>query len=62
MEIGKCPFCGGQTIQLAKLDDSWALHHYCNTPKLSVCISVYGDTEENALENWNKRGDNDNKG
>lgn len=56
----KCPFCGAEVDfsypYLMKFDEgSWNFHHSCTRDpnKLSVVISIYGDTKEEVMEKWN---------
>lgn len=61
-----CPFCHNNTITFTWINQvtdqitaetSYVLYHYCRPDKpLSICISVYGETEDECIERWNADG------
>lgn len=61
----RCPYCGQEiredypTIDYIKDHDVWLVSHFCphEGDDLSVCISVYGKTREEAIERWNHRAE-----
>ena len=64
-KLKKCPYCGEEvsadfpTVSYIEAHDLWLVSHYCGheVDTLSVCISVYGKTKEEAIERWNHRAE-----
>lgn len=63
-EIKPCPFCGKNgdcyNTYTSKLNvTEWLLTHSCNIkgekPHHTVNINIYGASEEEVIEKWNKR-------
>lgn len=63
MKLLKCPFCNKNDednkyfTSISQKDDCWSLTHFCRELKdeLYCCITVYGKSEEEVIELWNKR-------
>lgn len=56
-----CPFCGGEALPMPtrlrfvqKLKQ-WAFYHYCPSKgeRDMLTISIYADTKEEIIEQWN---------
>lgn len=53
-----CPFCGGKAEMLNYSENEWLVH----CPKCSGMVERWRETEEEAIEQWNRRvkvNDND---
>lgn len=62
MKIKKCPFCKRkddikkEIIQIE--DKSYSYVHFCTLgAKTRLCISLNGETPEDIIKKWNKRGE-----
>ena len=59
-----CPFCRNKVVEdypyfyYNERIKEWVIAHNCPHPRrdISVCITVYADTKEDAIERWNGRG------
>ena len=60
-KLRNCPFCGKKvdsgfpTLFYNPLTGKWVLSHWCNeaAPTSDVYITVYGKTEQDAIDKWN---------
>ena len=62
-----CPFCGEKIerkhpvwgVHYNNLCEKWIFDHTCHigTTQVDVTTTVYGDTEEEAVERWNRRAE-----
>ena len=65
IEMKPCPFCGERlndwpTTIIDMKDGCWVISHFCKSMHrseggLGVTINVYGNTKEEAINNWNER-------
>ncbi len=66
-KLKPCPFCGEElsplksSLSICKLnDETYALTHFCKGYRrndgLGVSVLVYGDSEEEVIDRWNRRG------
>lgn len=59
--VKSCPFCGQTPSRwnFLKLDDCFTLSHHCpcRDNHLTVCTNVYGKSEEDVVDIWNHRCD-----
>lgn len=53
-ELKKCPFCGGEAETWEENFGGWRL--YCT----KCGVAFHGGTEEEVIEAWNRRVDDDN--
>ena len=60
-ELKPCPFCGKNNVYIRNYDlknNRWSLDHFCDRDKndnLTIVIYVYGNSNEEVIEKWNKR-------
>ena len=64
-KLKPCPFCGEvitplkSSLSICKLNDgTFALNHFCESKRkcdVGVAISIYGDSEDEVIESWNRR-------
>jgi hypothetical protein len=65
MNLKKCPFCGKNdkdcrySTYIMPVGDRYVLSHTCNLNRDDeyTFISIYGDTEKEVINKWNKRHD-----
>lgn len=61
INLKPCPFCGRKDVYISPFDGdngerAWNLSHYCpHDDGLNIVINVYGNSEEEVIEKWNKR-------
>ena len=62
--LRKCPFCKsdhtkGCFSSIHKLESGYVISHHCDPeiPELTVTVSSYGATPEEAIERWNRCGE-----
>lgn len=56
-ELKPCPFCGGEDLDV-HVGVSVGRRHECVTITCNDCVgSIYGGTEERAIEAWNTRAE-----
>ena len=53
-ELKPCPFCGGEANVFGNYDDS-EYHANCTNNECGCCWVNHYDTEEEAIEAWNRR-------
>ena len=64
-KIKPCPFCGKEDNSINFFDRDngeriWALSHYCpHSDELTIVINVYGNSEEEVIERWNRRNEDE---
>lgn len=53
----ECPFCHSKDVEIEKerQEDGWL--HYAVTCNYCGCYGPWGATEDYAVEQWNKRGE-----
>lgn len=64
-ELKRCPFCGCEVgdhfpyFYFHEGMEVWVLHHNCphENDDLTLAISVWGNTREEAVERWNHRAE-----
>lgn len=61
--LRKCPFCKsdhtkGHYTSISKLESGYVISHHCDPeiPDVTVSVSSYGATVEEAIERWNRCG------
>lgn len=54
-ELKPCPFCGGKAEMLNYSPSEWLV--YC--PACQGMVEQWRKTEQEAVEQWNRRADND---
>ena len=61
-KMKKCPFCGAEVkaeypyLCFIEADGLWSLFHHCDldVPEPTVCLHVYGNTEDEVIKRWNR--------
>ena len=63
----RCPICGAEVeakspfMGYVEAYDIWNFNHHCDPdiPDLTCSINVWGKTEEEVIERWNRRAENE---
>ena len=53
-KLKPCPFCGTKP-KVRKQGITWEVHCIQNSLDCGVVIFAFGETEKQAIENWNRR-------
>ena len=59
-KLKPCPFCGKNDEFITFFDRHngervYDINHYCPHSDISIVINIYGKTEEEVAEMWNRR-------
>lgn len=58
-DVKPCPFCGDNKVHVGDVKTKWMLWHFCvhEENEAEAHIDIYGKTEQEIIDKWNKLGE-----